>query len=581
VLQLRVDALPEATAVGVAVNKIVGTGNTTVTVALWAAAPPAPVQASAKTLVAFSAPVEAEPESAFVPLHAPEAAQSVAFVLLHVSVELSPGAMLVGLAENCSVGGGGGGACVETRTDLCVLPPGPTQSSVKVLSDAMAGDVSLPFTARAPDHASEAVQLVAFVVVQDSDVFCPTVTSVGVAVNESVGVGALTVTVRFCVEVPPVPVHAKVNDVVVCSAAVTSVPEVPLLPDQPPLAEQADALVLLHVRVEVAPWLIVVGFAEKVTVGSGSMVTLAVALADPPAPVQVSVKSVAPVSAAVISLPAVGLLPDQPPDAAQEVAFVVLQLRVEVLPEATETGFAANVTVGRAFTVTVTLRDVVPPAPVQASVNVLFDASEAETSLPFTGRAPGVHSPEAVQLVALLDVQESEVFCPAATDVGVAVRVSVGAGLTVTVTLREVLPPGPVQTSVNVLFDASAAEDSLSLVAFVPDQAPEAVQPVALVELQVRVVALPAATEVGFAANDTVGTGNTTVTVTLCAAVPPAPVQASPKRLVAFSAPVDAEPESCFVPLHAPDAAQSVAFVLIQESVELPPGAVLEGLAEN
>jgi len=45
----------------------------------------------------------------------------------------------------------------------------------------------------------EAVQLLAFVVVQDSEVVCPATTEVGLAVR--VSVGALTVTVTFCVAV--------------------------------------------------------------------------------------------------------------------------------------------------------------------------------------------------------------------------------------------------------------------------------------------------------------------------------------------------------------------------------------------
>ncbi len=41
-----------------------------------------------------------------------------------------------------------------------------------------------------------------------------------------------------------------------------------------------------------------------------------------------------------------GWLPDQPPDAVQEVAFVVDQLKVELLPLTTELGLAARLTVG-------------------------------------------------------------------------------------------------------------------------------------------------------------------------------------------------------------------------------------------
>ena len=74
----------------------------------------------------------------------------------------------------------------------------------------------------------------------------------------------------------------------------------------------------------------------------------------------------------------------------------------------------------------------------------------------------------------------------------------------------------------------SAPVDCDPLVASVPDQPPEAVQEVALVELQVRVAAPPEATLVGLAVSVTVGAGAVTVTVVDCGAlVPPDPVQVS------------------------------------------------------
>ena len=61
-----------------------------------------------------------------------------------------------------------------------------------------------------------------------------------------------------------------------------------------------------------------------------------------------------------------------------------------------------------------------------------------------------------------------------------------------------------------------------------PDQLPEAVQELALVELQVSSEAPSEATLVGLAVSVTVGAGTVTVTVADCGAlVPPDPVQAS------------------------------------------------------
>ena len=62
----------------------------------------------------------------------------------------------------------------------------------------------------------------------------------------------------------------------------------------------------------------------------------------------------------------------------------------------------------------------------------------------------------------------------------------------------------------------------------VPDQAPDAVQAVALVADQVSVAPLPLATVLGLAARLMVGTGWVTETVADCAAVlPPVPLQVS------------------------------------------------------
>ena len=68
--------------------------------------------------------------------------------------------------------------------------------------------------------------------------------------------------------------------------------------------------------------------------------------------------------------PLVALVPDQPPEAVHEVAFVVDQLKVELPPLATVLGLAARLTVGaEAAEVTETVADWValPPAPVQVS----------------------------------------------------------------------------------------------------------------------------------------------------------------------------------------------------------------------
>jgi hypothetical protein len=72
------------------------------------------------------------------------------------------------------------------------------------------------------------------------------------------------------------------------SALVGSEPVSPLLPVQSPEAVHELALLDDHDSVEVPPLAIDAGLAVKFTVGAGITATEAVALALPPAPVQVS-----------------------------------------------------------------------------------------------------------------------------------------------------------------------------------------------------------------------------------------------------------------------------------------------------
>jgi hypothetical protein len=75
-------------------------------------------------------------------------------------------------------------------------------------------------------------------------------------------------------------------------------------------------------------------------------------------------------SVPVLALPLVALVPDQPPEAVQLVAFVEDQLSVEAEPLFTVPGFALRVTVGLAGaeTLTVTERPALPPGPLQVRV---------------------------------------------------------------------------------------------------------------------------------------------------------------------------------------------------------------------
>jgi hypothetical protein len=79
--------------------------------------------------------------------------------------------------------------------------------------------------------------------------------------------------------------------------------------------------------------------------------------------------------------------------------------------------------------------------------------------------------------------------------------------MTVTVADALAVPPDPVQASANVLELVNAPLDWLPEIGLLPDHAPEAMQEVASVDDQVSVEDPPLATDVGFEASDTVGTG--------------------------------------------------------------------------
>ena len=68
-------------------------------------------------------------------------------------------------------------------------------------------------------------------------------------------------------------------------------------------------------------------------------------------------------------------------------------------------------------------------------------------ALPFVGLLPD-QAPEAVQLLALLEDQLSIADPPLLTPVGLALKLTAGAGVeTLTVTDWVALPPGPLQLS--------------------------------------------------------------------------------------------------------------------------------------
>ncbi len=121
------------------------------------------------------------------------------------------------------------------------------------------------------------------------------------------------------------------------------------------------------------------------------------------------------------------------------------------------------------------------------------------------------------------------------------------------------------------MLTVNAAVVWVPLVASVPDQLPEAVHELALVELQDSTEVPPLATLVGDAVNVALGVATTVTAAVAGVLVPPAPVQVNEYVLLAVSAPVLWLPLVETLPVQSPEAVQAVAFVELQVSVaELP-----------
>ncbi len=90
----------------------------------------------------------------------------------------------------------------------------------------------------------------------------------------TLGAGAETVTVVDCCAEPPALVQVSVNFVVAVRSPVRKDPLVGSLPLQPPEAVQVSAWVAAQVSVEVAPFLMVLGFAVKEVITGAAAVTV-------------------------------------------------------------------------------------------------------------------------------------------------------------------------------------------------------------------------------------------------------------------------------------------------------------------
>jgi hypothetical protein len=111
-----------------------------------------------------------------------------------------------------------------------------------------AGVVKVPEVGSVPAQPPDAMHDVAFVDVHVKTDVAPLAIEAELALNVTVGSGA-TLIIADCVVVPPAPVQAIANVVVLDKAVNASEPEVDWLPVQPPEATQDVALVDVHSKV--------------------------------------------------------------------------------------------------------------------------------------------------------------------------------------------------------------------------------------------------------------------------------------------------------------------------------------------
>jgi hypothetical protein len=156
-------------------------------------------------------------------------------------------------------------------------------------------------------------------------------------------------------------------------------------------------------------------------------VTVAVPVASPAVPVQVSVYTVVMVGE-TDSEPLGGRFPVHPPLAAQLLASVADQVSVLDCPELMLTGLGVSVTVGPDTppTMTVTAWPPAPPGPVHPRLYSVVLPGVTDSD-PLVSLLPPKLPPLPAQPVALVEDQLNWLDCPGWMEPGVAFRETVGA----------------------------------------------------------------------------------------------------------------------------------------------------------
>jgi hypothetical protein len=158
--QVIVEAVPDSTVLGAALNVTVGGDRETVTVVDCVAEPPDPVHVSSYSEVFVSAPVDHVPLVATAPCQPPEAVHAVECHAVHVRVDVSPLATVVGDAASVITGVR---AATATSAVCAAEPPGPEQVKMYLVSVVSGSVVLVPLIGCVPLQPPEAEQVCAFV----------------------------------------------------------------------------------------------------------------------------------------------------------------------------------------------------------------------------------------------------------------------------------------------------------------------------------------------------------------------------------------------------------------------------------
>jgi hypothetical protein len=200
-------------------------------------------------------------------------------------------------------------------------------------------------------------------------------------------------------------------------------------------------------------------------------------------------------------LPLSDFVPDQAPDAEHAVVSVLFHVSTDEPPDATVVGLALSWTVGAALeTEAVAVWVAVPPTPLHVNSNSVSLVIASVVSEPFVATEP-IQPPDAVQLVAPLELQVRIALAPGATVVGLTVSDTTGgvvaseAAVTATVTDFDMEPPVPEQLSENIVVAVNACVVNPPEVGCVPLHPPEAIHACAPVDCQWRITVWPYSTD--------------------------------------------------------------------------------------